>query len=226
MHRWDVGPVPLPGRALELRHVHARLLVPALDRRQVHHRWRLHPEIPPRDRARARHRSQDPLQPPRQARVMVVKGGALDGRSGARPVSGARPLDLQLSASSAAATTAMRKGYTPDFPGIARFKGRIVHPQGWTDDVDYANKRVVMIGSGATAVTLAPELAKTAVHVTMLQRSPTYVVAWPDEDCDRQRSAPLAAGQGGLRHHALEKCARRHVLLFASASAIPSVPRP
>ena len=64
-------------------------------------------------------------------------------------------------------------GYEPEFPGAKDFAGRIVHPQKWTDDVDYANKRVVVIGSGATAVTLVPELAKTASHVTMLQRSPT-----------------------------------------------------
>ena len=73
-------------------------------------------------------------------------------------------------------------GYTPDFPGVERFKGRLIHPQQWTPDVDYAGKRVVVIGSGATAVTLVPELAKSAAHVTMLQRSPTYVVARPDED--------------------------------------------
>ena len=74
------------------------------------------------------------------------------------------------------------EGYTPEFSGIERFKGRIVHPQKWTDDIDYAGKRVVVIGSGATAVTLVPEMAKTAAHVTMLQRSPTYVVARPAED--------------------------------------------
>jgi cation diffusion facilitator CzcD-associated flavoprotein CzcO len=74
------------------------------------------------------------------------------------------------------------EGYTPEFPGTERFKGRIVHPQKWTDDIDYAGKRVVVIGSGATAVTLVPEMAKTAAHVTMLQRSPTYVVARPAED--------------------------------------------
>jgi monooxygenase len=74
------------------------------------------------------------------------------------------------------------EGYTPAFPGVAQFKGAIVHPQNWTEDVVYANKRVVVIGSGATAVTLVPELAKSATHVTLLQRSPTYVVAWPDED--------------------------------------------
>jgi cation diffusion facilitator CzcD-associated flavoprotein CzcO len=73
-------------------------------------------------------------------------------------------------------------GYTPEFPGIGRFKGRVIHPQDWSEDVDYANKRVVVIGSGATAITLVPELAKSAAHVTMLQRSPTYVVSWPDED--------------------------------------------
>ncbi len=74
------------------------------------------------------------------------------------------------------------KGYTPDFEGIDRFRGRVVHPQKWTDDVEYAGKRVVVIGSGATAVTLVPELAKRAAHVTMLQRSPTYVVSLPAVD--------------------------------------------
>nr|WP_294813932.1 NAD(P)/FAD-dependent oxidoreductase [uncultured Sphingomonas sp.] len=74
------------------------------------------------------------------------------------------------------------RGHTPDFAGIEDFKGRIVHPQFWTDDVDYAGKRIVVIGSGATAVTLVPELAKQAAHVTMLQRSPTYIVARPSED--------------------------------------------
>jgi monooxygenase len=74
------------------------------------------------------------------------------------------------------------KGYTPDFEGRGRFKGRVIHPQQWPRDVDYAGKKVVVIGSGATAVTLVPELAKTAGHVIMLQRSPTYVVSRPDED--------------------------------------------
>ncbi|WP_421931106.1 flavin-containing monooxygenase [Phenylobacterium sp.] len=73
-------------------------------------------------------------------------------------------------------------GYTPEFPGVERFKGQLVHPQKWTPDIDHAGKRVVVIGSGATAVTLVPEMAKTAAHVTMLQRSPTYVVSAPAED--------------------------------------------
>jgi monooxygenase len=74
------------------------------------------------------------------------------------------------------------EGYTPEFAGTADFAGRIVHPQKWPEDLDYADKRVVVIGSGATAVTLVPEMAKKAAHVTMLQRSPTYVVARPAED--------------------------------------------
>ncbi len=74
------------------------------------------------------------------------------------------------------------EGYSPDFPGQGRFQGRVIHPQKWTDDVDYEGKRVVVIGSGATAVTLVPELAKRAAHVTMLQRSPTYIVSMPAKD--------------------------------------------
>ena len=73
-------------------------------------------------------------------------------------------------------------GYMPEFAGTERFKGRIVHPQHWPEDLDYADKRVVVIGSGATAVTLVPSMAKTAAHVTMLQRSPTYIVSRPQED--------------------------------------------
>jgi monooxygenase len=74
------------------------------------------------------------------------------------------------------------EGYTPDLAGRERYTGRIVHPQKWTEDVEYAGKRVVVIGSGATAVTLVPALAKTAAHVTMLQRSPSYVLSLPEQD--------------------------------------------
>jgi cation diffusion facilitator CzcD-associated flavoprotein CzcO len=73
-------------------------------------------------------------------------------------------------------------GYRPAFKGTERFQGTIVHPQQWPADLDYASKRIVVIGSGATAVTLVPELAKTAAHITMLQRSPTYIVSRPAED--------------------------------------------
>jgi len=68
------------------------------------------------------------------------------------------------------------EGYTPEWPGMADFKGRIVHPQTWPKDLDYKGKRVVVIGSGATAATLIPSIADDVAHVTMLQRSPTYFV--------------------------------------------------
>lgn len=74
------------------------------------------------------------------------------------------------------------EGYTPEFPGIGEFGGQVIHPQHWPEDADYAGKRVVVIGSGATAVTLVPALSREAEHVTMLQRSPTYVVSMPGED--------------------------------------------
>ncbi len=73
-------------------------------------------------------------------------------------------------------------GYTPEFPGRERFRGEIVHPQHWTEATRYEGKRVIVIGSGATAVTLVPELAKKAAHVVMLQRSPTYMVSRPVAD--------------------------------------------
>ena len=79
------------------------------------------------------------------------------------------------------------RGHTPSFPGLDQFRGRVVHPQFWPDDFDHTDQRVVVIGSGATAVTLVPEMAKTAAQVTMLQRSPTYVVNRPSVDAIAQR---------------------------------------
>ncbi|HEX7354019.1 MAG TPA: NAD(P)/FAD-dependent oxidoreductase, partial [Mycobacteriales bacterium] len=72
------------------------------------------------------------------------------------------------------------QGYTPTWPGMDEFAGRIVHPQAWPDDLDYAGKKVVVIGSGATAATLIPAIADTAGHVTMLQRSPTFYFVRPN----------------------------------------------
>ncbi len=80
------------------------------------------------------------------------------------------------------------QGYMPDFPGAERYQGQLVHPQFWDEDTEFAGKRVIVIGSGATAVTLVPALAETAEHVTMLQRSPSYVLSLPRNDS----LAPLA----------------------------------
>ncbi|HEY8973115.1 MAG TPA: alpha/beta hydrolase fold domain-containing protein, partial [Burkholderiaceae bacterium] len=74
------------------------------------------------------------------------------------------------------------EGHAPEFAGVDAYQGRFVHPQFWPSDLDHAGKRVVVIGSGATAVTLVPEMARTAQHVTMLQRSPTYVLSLPGRD--------------------------------------------
>lgn len=73
-------------------------------------------------------------------------------------------------------------GYEPEFPGRDDFKGLVIHPQKWPENLDYTGKRVVVIGSGATAVTIVPEMSRQAAHVTMLQRSPTYMGTVPNED--------------------------------------------
>jgi monooxygenase len=73
-------------------------------------------------------------------------------------------------------------GYAPEFEGAQRFRGTIIHPQQWPEDLDYAGKRVIVVGSGATAVTLVPAMAERAGHVTMVQRSPTYIVSVPTQD--------------------------------------------
>src|SRR5258707_13659564 len=73
-------------------------------------------------------------------------------------------------------------GYMPGWPGMEKFRGRIVHPQKWPEDLEHKDQRVVVIGSGATSVTLVPAMAEAAKHVYMLQRSPSYVLALPSED--------------------------------------------
>jgi monooxygenase len=74
------------------------------------------------------------------------------------------------------------EGFSPQFPGVDRFGGPVIHPQHWPEDLDVIDKRVVVIGSGATAVTLVPTLSESAAHVTMLQRSPTYIASRPARD--------------------------------------------
>jgi monooxygenase len=73
-------------------------------------------------------------------------------------------------------------GYTPELPGLADFQGQVVHPQLWPEDLDYSGKRVVVIGSGATAVTLIPAMAERTAQITMLQRSPSYIMSLPQKD--------------------------------------------
>ncbi len=87
------------------------------------------------------------------------------------------------------------QGYAPQFPGVEQFAGDFVHPQFWPSDLDYRGKRVVVIGSGATAVTLVPAMTDEAAHVTMLQRSPTYIVSVPSEDAIANRLRRLVGAR-------------------------------
>ncbi|MDL9935425.1 NAD(P)/FAD-dependent oxidoreductase [Gordonia sp. ABSL1-1] len=110
------------------------------------------------------------------------------------------------------------EGYTPDFVGVDRFPGPVIHPQHWPEDLDYAGQRIVVIGSGATAVTLLPALAEQAEHVTMLQRTPSYVLPIPREDAlanaarkylGDERGYVLARGKNILQQRLLfEFCQR------------------
>ena len=95
-------------------------------------------------------------------------------------------------------------GYLPAFPGVDQFKGRCIHPQQWPEDIDYSGKKVVVIGSGATAVTLVPAMARDAAHVTMLQRSPSYIFSLPalDKILPIPRSVPASALGGHARAQA------------------------
>jgi cation diffusion facilitator CzcD-associated flavoprotein CzcO len=99
------------------------------------------------------------------------------------------------------------QGYTPDWPGMDSFKGVIAHPENWPRTLDYKNKRVVIIGSGATAATMAPAMAEDAAHVTILQRSPTYFIASPNANEFHEQLKPL-----GLDEHLVHDIVRRKIV--------------
>ncbi len=110
------------------------------------------------------------------------------------------------------------QGFAPRFDGLERFGGRVVHPQHWPEDLDVSGKRVVVIGSGATAVTLVPALAGTAAHVTMLQRTPTYILPVPSEDAianalrrrlGEERAYPIIRRKNIAQQRALYRFCRR-----------------
>lgn len=115
-------------------------------------------------------------------------------------------------------------GYTPEFAGLPRFKGTLIHPQLWPEDLDYTGKRVIVIGSGATAVTLVPAMADKAAHVTMLQRSPTYIVSLPAADAvanwlRKHLPLSLAYRLTRLKNMALQ------LIYFTAARAFPEQTR-
>ena len=112
------------------------------------------------------------------------------------------------------------EGHRPAFPGEADFRGRFVHPQFWPEDLDHTGKRVVVIGSGATAVTLVPAMADRAAHVTQLQRSPTYVVTQPAEDPVARLLSPWLPDRI-VFPLVRWKCILGGILTFALARALP-----
>ena len=110
------------------------------------------------------------------------------------------------------------RGHTPDFPGAEQFAGQLIHPQHWRPDVDYADKKVVVIGSGATAVTMVPAMADKAAHITMLQRSPSYFFTLPERDwvftffnwfLPSRIAARIARGRSQLLQYVMFKACRR-----------------
>lgn len=116
------------------------------------------------------------------------------------------------------------EGYSPDFPGAGDFRGRIVHPQAWPEDLDYVDKNVVVIGSGATAMTIVPAIAGTARHVTLLQRTPTYVLRLPSVD---DYAVRMRARHGDQRGHELarRRSIRRQRIIWTMSQRYPRVMR-
>ena len=159
-HRRHVGPVPLPGHPLRLRHVHPRLLVPAVDRRAVDRRRRLDPAVHRGHRGRGRHRPAHPLRPPHRSSAdwstddarWTVTAERTDTGETVELTCGVPLLVQRLLPLRPRLPARLRRAWTAS-------SGTIVHPQAWPEDLDYAGKRVVVIGSGATAVTLVPSLA-------------------------------------------------------------------
>jgi monooxygenase len=114
--------------------------------------------------------------------------------------------------------------YVPEFPGIEQFDGPMIHPQFWPEDLDYTNKRVVVIGSGATAMTIVPAMTGRAKHVTLLQRTPTYVIAIPAID---PIARWLKRWLGPWRAHriARSKNVRRQLLIYKASRRHPDLVR-
>ncbi len=172
-----------------------------------------------RDGARERDRREDPLPPPRR-RAPSGRARTRAGRS--RPSAPTRGETVRLTCGFLWACSGYYRydeGYTPEFEGVDRFAGPVIHPQHWPEDLDYAGKRVVVIGSGATAVTLVPAMAEKAAHVTMLQRSPTYIVSLPAEDpiADALRRLPARRAPSTRSCAGRTSCCRRPSTSSAAA---------
>lgn len=113
------------------------------------------------------------------------------------------------------------QGYTPDWPGFDQFKGQVVHPQHWPDDLDLSGKQVTVIGSGATAATLIPALAESCAHVTMLQRTPTYFAAGRNADSLADELRKLDVDDAWVHEIMRRKVVRDRAELLERAQAAP-----
>lgn len=113
------------------------------------------------------------------------------------------------------------QGYTPDWPGFDQFKGQVVHPQHWPDDLDLSGKQVTVIGSGATAATLIPALAESCAHVTMLQRTPTYFAAGRNADSLADELRKLDVDDAWIHEIMRRKVVRDRAELLERAQAAP-----
>ncbi len=176
-----MGSLPVPRCPLRLGHVHPGLFVPALDGDGGDRRRTVDPPLHPGDGTR---RGVD-KKIRYQRRVLHAAWSSATARWTVTVERGDTGATEQLTCHFLFGNTGYYRydaGYTPHFQGTERFTGRIVHPQHWPDDLDCTGKRVVVIGSGATAVTLVPALAAEARHVTMLQRSPSYIVSLPNRN--------------------------------------------
>ncbi|MGV9827844.1 flavin-containing monooxygenase [Gordonia sp. NPDC003429] len=116
------------------------------------------------------------------------------------------------------------EGFTPKFEGVERFEGQIVHPQHWPEDLDYAGKKVVVIGSGATAVTLLPAMADKTEHITMLQRTPTYIVPLPKHDPFAIAARKVLGDERGYEAARWKNIAQQR-LLYESCQRFPKTSR-
>jgi monooxygenase len=116
------------------------------------------------------------------------------------------------------------EGFDPGFEGIERFQGQVIHPQHWPEDLDYRGKRVVVIGSGATAVTIVPAMADEAAHVTMLQRSPTYMLPLPSKDAIANALRKLLGEERAYRI-VRRKNIRRQQLVYGFCQRFPRAAR-
>ena len=220
-HRRHVGPVPLPRDSVGLRPAHLRLRVQAVARRGRDRRR------PTRSWPTCARRSPRTASTPTSAsttRCSARRGQSDDARWTVDVERADTGELVQFSANwlfCAGGYYRYDQGYTPEFEGRDRFGGQVVHPQHWPEDLDYTGKKVVVIGSGATAVTLVPAMAGTAAHVTMLQRSPTYVMPVPSKDTFA--NAPRSV-LGAKRGYALS-APQEHRQAASSTSSAGAVPR-